>query len=76
MVDCKQGGLVRGVTWKVRMLSGAIFETWSPSNITRQEAIQRLLSESNGDYEGDEVIYTTKDIDHIWMTNNIRSRCE
>lgn len=54
---------VRGFTWKARMSNDAVFEFWTPSEITRKEAQIKLLDMANGDYLN---VYDKTDIIHMW----------
>lgn len=61
--------MVRGFNWNVRMGNDAIFSFWTPTDISRKEAVKELLNEANGDY-GE--VYTNKDIESVWRNKNIR----
>lgn len=57
--------LVRGFTWKARMSNDAVFEFWTPSEITRKTAKDKLLAIANGDYLN---VYDKADITYMWRT--------
>lgn len=54
--------MVKGRTWKARMSNGDIFEIWTPFELKRKQAIQKLLDFANGDYE----IYDRGDVESVW----------
>ena len=57
-------GIVQGYTWKMKMCNDAIFEKWTPKDITRKEAREMMLRFSNGDFE----IYQNSDVESLWKT--------
>ena len=61
--------LVRGFNWKARMSNGAEFAFWIPTEITRKEAMDKLLEIANP--EGEQV-YKKEDIESIWQNKNIQ----
>lgn len=52
--------LVRGYIWKARMFNGAVFEYWTPMQISRKRARLHLLTVAD--------VYTSQDIDKLWQT--------
>lgn len=56
--------LVQGYTWKARMSNDAVFEFWTPYNITAKQARIELLKVANGDYS----VYAPSDMISVWKT--------
>ena len=50
--------LVQGFTWKMKMSNGALFNMWTPKDISRADARARLLE--------DAAHYDTRDIVNVW----------
>ena len=64
-------GLVRGYTWKARMSNDRIFLFWTPTKLTRRQAIEQMCYETgwvNTDNTESHVVYGTADIERIWET--------
>jgi hypothetical protein len=47
------------------MGNGALFETWTPFNLKREEARKLILETANGDYDS---VYESSDIEALWRT--------
>lgn len=58
--------IVRGFHWNVLMSNGAIFNIWTPYELTRKQAKEQLMEEANGDND----IYDKSDVQRIWKTIN------
>jgi len=61
-------GLVRGFVWKCRMFNGAIFEWWTPEDVSRAEARKQLFSIANMFCSEDDLAYEKGDMESLWKT--------
>lgn len=62
--------LVRGFVWKARMINGAIFEWWTPSEVSRATARREVLAVANG--HGYTAAYDETTIESLWQTKGVR----
>jgi hypothetical protein len=65
--------MVKGYTWKMRTVTGAVFLYWTPSGeVKRKEAIQNLFKIANAMAPG---CYSIEDVERVWRLKG-KAQCE